>query len=53
MATLQLTSGNSLDDDLYSGFDAVHPALDTRLLEQDQGFQQAVRTSYGRRPPVS
>lgn len=40
------------DDDLYSGFDKVHPALDTRHLETDQGFQEAVRTSYGRRPPV-
>ncbi|XP_064098521.1 intraflagellar transport protein 88 homolog isoform X1 [Macrobrachium nipponense] len=40
------------DDDLYSGFDAVHPALDTRELDADQGFQEAVRTSYGRRPPT-
>lgn len=41
------------DEDLYSGFDSVHPALDTRQLDADQGFQEAVRTSYGRRPPVS
>ncbi|MPC41104.1 Intraflagellar transport protein 88 [Portunus trituberculatus] len=40
------------DDDLYSGFDTVHPALDTRHLESDPGFQEAVRTSHGRRPPV-
>ncbi|CAL4120134.1 unnamed protein product, partial [Meganyctiphanes norvegica] len=40
------------DDDLYSGFDNVHPALDTRQLEADSGFQEAVRTSYGRRPPT-
>lgn len=40
------------DEDLYSGFDLVHPALDTRQLDTDQGFQEAVRTSYGRRPPV-
>ncbi|XP_042208786.1 intraflagellar transport protein 88 homolog isoform X2 [Homarus americanus] len=40
------------DDDLYSGFNTVHPALDTRHLEADQGFQEAVRTSYGRRPPT-
>lgn len=39
------------DDDLYS-FDTVHPALDTRHLESDHGFKEAVRTSYGRRPPV-
>ncbi|XP_045130723.1 intraflagellar transport protein 88 homolog isoform X1 [Portunus trituberculatus] len=40
------------DDDLYSGFDTVHPALDTRHLESDPGFQEAVRTSHGRRPPT-
>ncbi|XP_042866439.1 intraflagellar transport protein 88 homolog isoform X1 [Penaeus japonicus] len=40
------------DEDLYSGFDSVHPALDTRQLDADQGFQEAVRTSYGRRPPT-
>ena len=51
MNNLKLVGSND-DDDPYSGFDAVHPALDTRLLEQDQGFQDAVRTSYGRRPPV-
>ena len=40
-------------DDPYSGFDEVHPALDVMQLQQDPSFQEAVRTSYGRRPPVS
>ena len=39
-------------DDLYGGFDTVDPVLDTKQLEEDKGFQEAVRTSYGRRPPV-
>lgn len=30
----------------------MHPALDTRHLESDPGFQEAVRTSHGRRPPT-
>ncbi|XP_069164782.1 intraflagellar transport protein 88 homolog isoform X2 [Procambarus clarkii] len=51
METLRF-AGDDDDDDLYSGFDTVHPALDVRQLEADQGFQEAVRTSYGRRPPT-
>ncbi|KAF2357549.1 hypothetical protein FHG87_011690 [Trinorchestia longiramus] len=39
-------------DDLYSGFDEVHPALDIKHLQQDPNFQEAVRSSYGRRPPT-
>lgn len=33
------------DDDLYSGFNEVAPALDTRTLREDQGFQEVVRTA--------
>ena len=44
--------GPTPTDDLYSGFDEVHPALDVKQLEQDPTFQEAVRSSYGRRPPV-
>lgn len=51
METLRFAGDD--DDDLYSGFDTVHPALDTTHLESDPGFQEAVRTSHGRRPPVS
>ena len=50
METLRFAGDD--DEDLYSGFDTVHPALDTRHLETDPGFQEAVRTSHGRRPPV-
>ncbi|KAK8721074.1 hypothetical protein OTU49_012940 [Cherax quadricarinatus] len=46
------TGGDDDDGDLYSGFDTVHPALDIKNLEADHGFQEAVRTSYGRRPPT-
>ncbi|XP_064489410.1 intraflagellar transport protein 88 homolog [Ornithodoros turicata] len=41
------------DDDLYSGYNEFHPSLDTNSLVQDEGFQQAVETSYGRRPPTT
>ena len=41
-------------DDMYSGFgrEDVAPALDTADLEYDPGFQAAVKSSYGRRPPT-
>ncbi|XP_014674205.1 PREDICTED: intraflagellar transport protein 88 homolog [Priapulus caudatus] len=39
------------EDDLYSGFNTFNPALATNELEHDEGFQQAVKTSHGRRPP--
>uniref|UniRef100_A0A8C5E5X1 Intraflagellar transport 88 homolog n=1 Tax=Gouania willdenowi TaxID=441366 RepID=A0A8C5E5X1_GOUWI len=41
------------EDDLYSGYNDYNPTFDSEELENDVGFQQAVRTSYGRRPPVS
>jgi hypothetical protein len=40
-------------DDLYSGYNEYPSALSTKDLEQDEIFQQALRTSYGRRPMVS
>ena len=42
------------DDDMYGGFgrEDVAPALDTADLEYDSGFQAAVKSSYGRRPPT-
>ncbi|XP_023241009.1 intraflagellar transport protein 88 homolog [Centruroides sculpturatus] len=38
------------EDDLYGGYNEVDPLLDTRTLQEDEGFQKAVRTSHGRRP---
>ncbi|XP_037542593.1 intraflagellar transport protein 88 homolog, partial [Nematolebias whitei] len=39
------------EDDLYSGYNDFNPTFDSEDLENDLGFQQAVRTSHGRRPP--
>ncbi|KAK7938436.1 hypothetical protein WMY93_001762 [Mugilogobius chulae] len=41
------------DDDLYSGYNDYNLAFDTEELDNDVGFQQAVRTSHGRRPPMT
>ncbi|KAM6179583.1 intraflagellar transport protein 88 homolog isoform 9-T9 [Erethizon dorsatum] len=41
------------EDDLYSGYNDYNPTYDTEDLENDTGFQQAVRTSHGRRPPIT
>ncbi|KAL4703378.1 hypothetical protein ACJJTC_011167 [Scirpophaga incertulas] len=40
------------DDDLYSGFNEVAPALDTRNLREDQAFQETLKTAgIGRKIP--
>ncbi|XP_052527114.1 intraflagellar transport protein 88 homolog isoform X7 [Tympanuchus pallidicinctus] len=41
------------EDDLYSGYNDYNPTFDTEDLENDTVFQQAARTSHGRRPPVT
>uniref|UniRef100_A0A8C6VQX3 Intraflagellar transport protein 88 homolog n=1 Tax=Naja naja TaxID=35670 RepID=A0A8C6VQX3_NAJNA len=41
------------EDDLYSGYNDYNPTFDTEDLENDPAFQQAVKTSHGRRPPVT
>ncbi|XP_019380627.1 PREDICTED: intraflagellar transport protein 88 homolog [Gavialis gangeticus] len=41
------------EDDLYSGYNDYNPTFDTEDLENDAAFQQALRTSHGRRPPVT
>ena len=43
------------DEDLYSGYgrEDVAPALETADLEYDPGFQAAVKSSYGKRPPTT
>ncbi|XP_056283557.1 intraflagellar transport protein 88 homolog [Pseudoliparis swirei] len=41
------------EEDLYSGYNDYNPAFDSEELENDVGFQQAVRISHGRRPPMT
>ena len=50
-----MTNVHATDEDLYTGFgrEDVAPALETNDLEYDRGFQAAVKSSYGRRPPTS
>ncbi|CAB3979099.1 intraflagellar transport 88 homolog [Paramuricea clavata] len=40
------------EDDIYGGFNEYNPAFDVENLEEDEGFQQAVKTSHGQRPGV-
>ncbi|GBP43428.1 Intraflagellar transport protein 88 homolog [Eumeta japonica] len=41
------------DDDLYSGFDEVSPALDTRALREDEAFQETLKSAgIGRKLPT-
>ncbi|TKS67688.1 Intraflagellar transport protein 88 -like protein [Collichthys lucidus] len=40
------------EDDIYSGYNDYNPTFDSEELENDADFQQAVRTSHGRRPPA-
>eukprot|EP00118_Oscarella_pearsei_P028332 m.1902 g.1902 ORF g.1902 m.1902 type:complete len:844 (+) comp8022_c0_seq1:68-2599(+) len=39
-------------EDLYEGFNDYHPSYDFEGLEEDEGFQQALKTSHGNRPPL-
>ncbi|XP_054643171.1 intraflagellar transport protein 88 homolog isoform X2 [Dunckerocampus dactyliophorus] len=41
------------EDDIYSGYNDYNPTFDTEELDNDVGFQEAVRTSHGRRPPIT
>ncbi|XP_061428942.1 LOW QUALITY PROTEIN: intraflagellar transport protein 88 homolog [Lethenteron reissneri] len=41
------------EEDLYSGYNEYNPTYDIEELENDPGFQQAVKTSHGRRPPMT
>ncbi|XP_078078242.1 intraflagellar transport protein 88 homolog [Mustelus asterias] len=41
------------EEDLYSGYNDYNPTYDTEELENDVAFQQALRTSHGRRPPMT
>ncbi|RMC07302.1 hypothetical protein DUI87_16760 [Hirundo rustica rustica] len=51
MQNVHLAPENN-EDDLYSGYNDYNPMFDTEDLENDVAFQQAARTSHGRRPPV-
>ncbi|KFO57063.1 Intraflagellar transport protein 88, partial [Corvus brachyrhynchos] len=52
MQNVHLAPENN-EDDLYSGYNDYNPMFDTKDLENDVAFQQAARTSHGRRPPVT
>ncbi|CAH2225249.1 intraflagellar transport 88 homolog isoform X1 [Pelobates cultripes] len=41
------------EDDLYTGYNDYNPTYDIEELENDVAFQQAVKTSHGRRPPIT
>ncbi|KAM4700279.1 intraflagellar transport protein 88 homolog isoform 2-T2 [Discoglossus pictus] len=41
------------EEDLYSGYNDYNPTFDAEDLENDAAFQQAIRTSHGRRPPIT
>ncbi|XP_075448401.1 intraflagellar transport protein 88 homolog [Ascaphus truei] len=41
------------EEDLYSGYNDYNPTYDTEDIENDAAFQQAIKTSHGRRPPVT
>ncbi|KAI2660580.1 hypothetical protein H4Q32_008176 [Labeo rohita] len=41
------------EDDLYTGYNDYNPTFDSEDLHNDVAFQQAVRTSHGRRPPMT
>ncbi|KXJ23694.1 intraflagellar transport protein 88 homolog [Exaiptasia diaphana] len=44
--------GEEEDDDIYGGFNVYDPAFATENLEEDEAFQQALKTSHGQRPGV-
>ena len=51
MQNLHLAPDND-EDDLYSFEDSHRQALDLDMLDQDEDFQKAVKTSYANRPPL-
>lgn len=43
--------GEEENEDLYADFEQEYnPAFDTEELYEDEGFQQAIKSSYGKRP---
>nr|XP_002129474.1 intraflagellar transport protein 88 homolog [Ciona intestinalis] len=52
LANVRLASEDG-NDDLYGGFNDYNPIFDTKNLGEDEGFVQAVKTSHGRRPPMT
>ena len=51
MQNLHLAPDND-EDDLYIFEDVQQQDLDLDMLDQDEGFQKAVKTSYANRPPL-
>ncbi|XP_056895277.1 intraflagellar transport protein 88 homolog isoform X3 [Takifugu flavidus] len=41
------------EDDLYSGYNNYNPTFDYEAIENDEGFQQAVKTTHEKRPPMT
>uniref|UniRef100_H3DE04 Intraflagellar transport 88 homolog n=1 Tax=Tetraodon nigroviridis TaxID=99883 RepID=H3DE04_TETNG len=41
------------DDDLYSGYNNYNPTFDFEAIENDEGFQQAMKTTHEKRPPMT
>lgn len=41
------------DEDLYSGYNEYPSALNTNIFKDDDIIQEALRSSMGRRPPIS
>lgn len=41
------------DDDMYSGFNEYPSALSTKDIETDEIFQEALRSSFAKKPGVS
>lgn len=42
-----------IDDDIYTGYDDYPSIYSTKDLDQDELFQEAVKTSYAKRSIVS
>ncbi|XP_076804063.1 intraflagellar transport protein 88 homolog [Clavelina lepadiformis] len=52
LANLRLANEQE-GDDIYSDFNNYNPMFDTNNMENDAGFMQAVKTSHGKRPPMT
>lgn len=53
LANLRLATEDGDEDDIYSGFNEQNPLYDVNNLNEDEGFIKAVKTSHGRRPPMT
>jgi len=46
-------SATEVEDDIYAGYNDYPAVYNIKDLEQDELFQEVVRTSYGKRSIVS